>query len=175
MERSTILKSIRDAIKCGDVSEVRRLIGLQPDLLEETTVFGTWLHAAASAGNLEIVRQLNQLGLDLNKRGGVSGGTAINEAAEEGHLAVVEYLLDHGAELSVDEPERNPLFAAIHGGHTAVAKLLIDRGIDTTIKYTGDSMKEMDALAYAREWGRKDIAALLCPKTQSCSQGSNDH
>ena len=33
--------------------------------------------------------------------------------------------------------------------------------IDTQVKYTGDSMKGMDALAFAREWGRTDIAELL--------------
>ena len=59
------------------------------------------------------------------------------------------------------EPERNPLFGAIYGGHTAIAKLLIDSGIDTTVKYSGESMHEMDALAFAHEWGRSDIAELL--------------
>ncbi len=73
----------------------------------------------------------------------------------------MRYLLSEGATIDVSQPERNPLFGAIYGGHTAVAKLLIDKGIDTHVKYTGGSMKEMDALAFAKEWGRNDIVDLL--------------
>lgn len=56
---------------------------------------------------------------------------------------------------------RNPLFGAIHGGHTDVAKLLIESGIDTAANYTGENMTNMDALAFAKEWGRSEIVALL--------------
>ena len=61
----------------------------------------------------------------------------------------------------VSEPTRNPLFGAIHGGHTAIAKLLIDNGIDTSVSYTGENMTGIDAMAFAREWGRSDIVELL--------------
>ena len=74
---------------------------------------------------------------------------------------MVKYLLSCGAEMDVSEPERNPLFGAIYGGHADIAKLLIESGIDTRVKYTGESMKNMDALAFAHERGQKDIAALL--------------
>jgi hypothetical protein len=29
------------------------------------------------------------------------------------------------------------------------------------VKYTGQSMKNMDAIAFCEEWGRKDIADLI--------------
>lgn len=63
--------------------------------------------------------------------------------------------------MDVSDPERNPLFGAIYGGHIEIVRLLIDQGIDTHVKYTGKSMKNMDALAFARERGQMDIAALL--------------
>ena len=73
--------------------------------------------------------------------------------------------------LDVSEPERNPLFGAILKGHTGIAKLLVDRGIDINVQYTGESMKDMDALAFAREWGRSDIAEYLLAHGAVASEG----
>jgi uncharacterized protein len=88
----------------------------------------------------------------------------VDHAASHGHIEVVQYLLGQGAQLDTSEPERNPLFSAIYGGHTAVAEVLIDHGIDTTIKYSGEHMQDMDALAFAREWGRTEIVERLTAK-----------
>ncbi len=76
-------------------------------------------------------------------------------------MDVVRVLLELGAKFDVSEPERNPLFGAIYGGHAQVAKLLIDSGIDTTVKYSGKNMTNMDALAFARQFGRAEIVQLL--------------
>jgi uncharacterized protein len=125
------------------------------------TVFGTWLHFAASKGRLEIVKQLLAMGCPINGRSGVHDSAPIHLAASGGHYEIVNFLLDSGASLDVSEPERNPLFGAIYGGHTTVAKLLIERGIDTRPSYTGENMTNMDALAFAKEWGRSEIVELL--------------
>jgi ankyrin repeat protein len=125
------------------------------------TPFGTWLHAAADFGNLTLAQRLVDLGADVNQRSGTFGGAAINLAAAKGHAAVVCYLMSKGAELDVGEPERNPLFSAIYGGHLEIVRLLIEAGIDWRVKYTGENMKGMDALAFARERGQSDIAAYL--------------
>jgi ankyrin repeat protein len=156
-----IMKEVRPAIRAGDTERALGILGADKARLEMMTPFGTWLHVAAAFGRLEIVRSLVAMGADIERRGGTFGGSPINNAASNGHLEVVEFLLGCGASLDVSEPERNPLFSAIQGGHTAVARILIDRGIDTQIAYTGPSMKNMTALAFAHEWGRKDIAALL--------------
>ncbi len=125
------------------------------------TPFGSWLHVAADFGNLELVKALVALGADVNQRGGTFGGTPINLAASKGHKEVLEFLLGCGAELDESEPERNPLFSAIYGGHIEIVRLLLDAGINHRISYTGESMKNMDALAFARERGQSDIAAFL--------------
>jgi hypothetical protein len=161
MDEKQVAKEIRTAIKQGDADKVMSLIGSDKARLQMMTVFGTWLHVAASLGKLEIVKRLVELGADVNARGGIAGGTPLHEAASDGHLDIVRYLLSQRAEMDVSEPERNPLFGAIHGGHTVIAKLLIDSGIDTHVKYSGERMKDMDALAFAREWGREEIIALL--------------
>jgi uncharacterized protein len=53
------------------------------------------------------------------------------------------------------------LFSAIHNGHTEIAKILINAGIDTKIKYTGQSMKNMGALEFARERGHPDTIKYI--------------
>lgn len=155
-------KEIRTAIKQDDVERVVKLIGSDPELLHLVMEpFGTWLHVAATYGKLEIVKKLIDLGIDINRCGGVYGGGALNEAASEGHPDVVNYLLSCGAEMDISNPVKNPLFGAIQGGHVDVVKILIANGIDIRVKYSGESMKNMDSVAFAHEQGQKEIANLL--------------
>lgn len=154
-------KAIRKAIKSGDVEQVRSLLSSNEGALEMNTPFGPWLHVAASFGQLEVVKLLLEMDADIHAVGGVFNGTALNCAASDGNYEVVEFLLDRGAEMDVSAPERNPLFGAIIDDYAAVAKLLIDRGIDTTVKYTGESMRDMDALAFAEEQGAAKCVKLL--------------
>lgn len=159
-------KEIRGAIQKRNLEAVAKLIGEDRDILTMMTPFGTWLHVAASAGALEVARLLVELGIDVNARGGTFNSNALNNAASSGDIEMVKYLLSCGADLDVSEPERNPLFGAIYGGHIDVAKYLIDSGIDIHVRYTGGSMTNMDALAFAIERGEKQIAALLEQKQQ---------
>ncbi len=66
-----------------------------------------------------------------------------------------------GAELDISDPIRNALFGAISNGYPDIAELLIESGIDVSVKYTGESMKAMDALAFARKQGQTEIVKLL--------------
>jgi len=73
----------------------------------------------------------------------------------------VQKLLEAGASLDTSEPERNPLFSAIYGGHIELVKLLVKSGIDYRVFYTGEYMKEMDAIAFAQERGQTEIGSYL--------------
>lgn len=161
MDNKQVAIEIRSAIKKGETEKVAELIGTNTELLNLMTPFGTWLHVAASRGELNIVEKLVELGANINILGGVYGGGALNEAASAGHLEIVNYLLSCGADMDISEPERNPLFGAISNGHVDIAKRLIESGIDTGVKYSGESMKGMDALAFAREQEQEEIARLL--------------
>ena len=176
MDSKLVAKEIRLAIKKGDVERVVELIGSDTELLNLMTPFGTWLHVAASRGELNIVKKLIELGLNINIPGGVYDGGALNEAASGGHIDVVRYILSHGSNLDLSEPEKNPLFGAISNGHVDIAKLLIDSGIDIGVKYTGESMKLMDALAFAREQSQEDIVKLLENQVgQTFTDNNQDH
>ncbi|MEK5195121.1 suppressor of fused domain protein [Bacillus sp. FSL M7-0884] len=162
MQNIQLAKEIRTAIKQNNVKGVVELIGSDTELLNMSMrPFGTFLHVAATHGKLEIVKRLIELGADINKRGDVYGGGALNQAASKGQFEIVRYLLTCGAEMDTSEPERNPLFGAIQGGYIDIVKLLIENGIDIHVKYTGEYMKNMNALAFAHEQGQIEIANLL--------------
>lgn len=55
MDKKSVNKAIRNAIKLCDINEVKHLIGDDKEILSTMTSFGTWLHVAAKKGHLEIV------------------------------------------------------------------------------------------------------------------------
>jgi len=166
MSENDVLMPIHRAIKQGDLPEVTRLIAGDKSRLCMWTPFGTWLHDAASHGRLDIVRWLLSQGMDINAYNDRNERTPVCDAAAEGHVDIVKSLIESGATLDVSDSVRNPLLAAIVGGlsdsHTVVARVLIESGIDTTIRYP--NLDNMDAMEYAREWGRSDIVKLLKAK-----------
>ena len=161
MEAVALQKRIRDAIKSGDDSGAITLLTQNPDQLVAVTVFGTWMHVAATHGRMRVLEHLVRAGADVNARGGILGGTALNEAASYGHLPIVQYLLSVGAKMETREPQGNPLFSATHGGHADIVRLLLQCGLDPSIRYTGPTMRDMDATAFARERGQTEIVRIL--------------
>ncbi|EJR90506.1 ankyrin repeat domain-containing protein [Bacillus cereus] len=128
------------------------------------TLFGTWLHVAAKKGYFGIVEYLVHKGIDVNTKGDIFDDSPLRVAAGEGDLEIVKYLIETGAELDVSLANRNPLFGAIYGGHKEVVEFLVEKGIDISIRYTGESIKNLDAYEYAREFGQTEIAEYLKQK-----------
>jgi ankyrin repeat protein len=161
MTETELKQMMYTSIHQGDSNKVESLIKEHPDIIKLTTPLGTWLHIAASIGNIPVVEFLLLSGLDINTNGGILGGSAINDAASNGQLEMVKFLLSRGAILDTSDPCRNPLFSAINTGHAGVAQFLIKNGIDTTVKYNGEFMKNVDALAYAKERNMVAVMNLL--------------
>jgi uncharacterized protein len=169
-----LIKSIRTAIKDGDLARFSALIDAHPEALRISTVFGTWMHVAATHGELKIVAEMVKRGMDVNATGGVAGATALHSAVRHKQHEIVKYLLDIGADMDVSEPHRNPLFAAISENDLEAARLLIEHGIDPKVRYTGDSMKDMDALAFAKERGALDFVKFLQSLDQHSSRARSN-
>jgi ankyrin repeat protein len=154
-------KELYDAVKLGDTNKINELLNIDPGIVNAATPFGPMLHVAVIAGKNDVIDQLIEAGADINARGGVLNGSALNEAVSEGNLQIAQHLLSKGAKIDSSEPEQNPLFSAIYKGNIEIVKLLLDHGADPSIKYTGESMKDMDAIAFAIERGQQQIADFL--------------
>jgi len=154
-------KKLRAAIKADDVDRVVPLLADRRDILDVDTPFGTLLQIAARAGSLEVTRKLVEMGADIDKRGGALDAGPLTHAVSSGQIEIVRYLLSQGASSDLSEPYRNPLFSAIYNDRLILAKLLIEHGIDYSIRYSGEIMKETDALAHAEGLGRTEIAEFL--------------
>ncbi len=159
------IKKIYDLIKSGDIEQVKKkLIITDMSILDFITPFGTWLHVAARAGRLDMIKFLVESGMNINLNEGVPKSAPIAHAASEGYLEIVDYLFSKGAKLDVSDPNRNALFSAIYGGHIDIVRYLVQNGIDITIKYTGDTMKDMGAYEFAIERGQTEIADYIKEK-----------
>lgn len=79
-------------------------------------------------------------------------------AAESGHEAVVQLLLQKGADIEVtDDSGQTPLFQAAENGHEAVVRLLLKKGAD--IEATDDS--DQTALLRAAKNGHEAVVQVL--------------
>jgi hypothetical protein len=107
---------------------------------EPRSIPGT-LHEDADAarpdGDAEMVS--NQLAANLDPDAlDKQGGTLLNRAVEGGNLAVIEAVLDAGAEVNTPGKDgRRPLGIAVAAGREDVVALLIERGADPTLVDVG--------------------------------------
>lgn len=166
----------------GNLAQVKLALHCDSPLSKRTDIFlhGTWLNKAASYGQFEILKYLLGIGLDPDMKDNRYGRRPINEASTKGHLEIVRFLLERRVKLDTHASIANPLFGCIagyagdqhpvHGSDTPpenyleIAKLLLDHGIDYDVRYNTETMKNMDAMAFACMWGRQDIAQLIAER-----------
>jgi ankyrin repeat protein len=154
---------ISAAIRDKNLSALQQIMASEPRQISAFTPFagGTWLHFAAREGNEEAVSYLLSRGMDVNVGDAREGRGALCDACLGGHANVTALLLRSGALIDTSDPVKDPLFSSIIGRSVECAKLLLDAGVDTTIAYSGGSMKQMTALAFAIERGEIEIATMI--------------
>lgn len=162
-----IIKSMRQAIKQGDLVSVKKMLEDDKELIDAITPFGTWLQVASTQGKLDIVKYLLECGMDVNRSGGMSDGGPIKSAAFKGYLDIVKLLYENGAVLEVSEATKNPLFAAIYNGHIDVVRFLVENGIELEVYYAMGDLEKVDAYEYARQYGQTEIANYLKEKMET--------
>lgn len=98
------------------------------------------LEAAAGVGRLDVVAEFFDAAGQLKKPATRTQlGAALNWASEYGHAAVIDYLIDRGADPADPVNGMYALHMAILGGHLDTIRLLIVRGapLETRNQYGG--------------------------------------
>jgi len=114
---------------------------------------------AAVFGHLEVARHLASRGADINAVStNGTGYTALTGAVASGHTAIVEWLLEHGANPNYRYAAGySPLLTAAANGHLEIVKLLLAHGADAgAITNDGKS-----GAALATERKHPEVAAFL--------------
>ncbi|XVF55350.1 hypothetical protein PTKIN_Ptkin06aG0030300 [Pterospermum kingtungense] len=143
----------------AEVAEIRLAIVNEVNELGETSLF-----TAAEKGHLDVVKELLQYttkeGIALKNK---SGFDPLHIAANQGHQAIVQVLLEHDPGLSktVGQANATPLVSAATKGHTAVVYELLrkDPSLLEISKANGKN-----PLHFAARQGHADIVKALLDK-----------
>lgn len=159
----TPIALIWKSIAAGDTARVTKLLVDYPFLIDARIPFGggTFLHLAASKQSPKLVEALVMAGFNIDAPSSLDGHTALMVACSYGNHHVAKYLLDHGAKIDVGDPSRNALFGAVIGRSIEAVEMLLEHQIDVEVRYTGASMKDVDAISFALERGERAIAARI--------------
>ena len=146
----------------------------------------------AQNGDLDVVRLFIEAGMDVNVQpysssvahiaetepdgslvavwfpqpGDEDNNTALMKAAGQGHIEVVRFLVEQGADLNIrNRQEQNALMLAAAGGYLAVATFLIDSGVYVSPPLALLHYYYNDGPQIALEWaaynGHLDMVRLL--------------
>ena len=112
------------------------------------------LMLAALHGLLAECQGLIERGADVNK----PGWAPLHYAATNGHLAVMQLLIDENAYLDAESPNGStPLMMAAHYGTPSAVKLLLESGADPTLK----NNLGLSAIDFAHQANRLESAAII--------------
>ena len=112
------------------------------------------LKNAAKRGQLELVKQLVlQQCADVNK-GNVNLWTPLMQACQEGHVEIVHFLIEHGANVNLCTIfHHTALMANAWAGNSTITNLLV--------KTSSKAQEDWMALHFAATYGHADVAMCL--------------
>jgi len=123
------------------------------------------LMMAAFKGYLDLAQELIKKGADVNK----PGWTPLHYAATNGHLKMMDLLLEEHAFIDAQSPNgTTPLMMAASYGAPEAVKLLIEAGADMRMR----NQQGLTALDFARRAERPDAVELITTGLKYTAPGS---
>jgi ankyrin repeat protein len=142
-----------EAAKAGWLPEIRRYIGMEPDLLETFSDDGfTPLSLACSQGHYTIVKYLLEMGASPNTRvKNETNATPLHLAVQEDHYPVAKLLIGHGADVNAKQKgDITPLHDAAKNGNLNMVYLLVNHHASVKAK-DADGNKPLDKANKAKK------------------------
>jgi uncharacterized protein len=153
------MNGVLEDVERGDLASVQTRIGADRSLLNARGAvrpFYTALVCAADHGHLHIARYLVGEGAQVNKE---DGSTALRLACARGHQAMMELLLEAGADaVTPNEFLHTPLMCAATRGHVGIIRALLAHGCGD-IDARGNGGRT--ALGWACQYGGMNAVLVL--------------
>ncbi|XP_046548423.1 protein fem-1 homolog A-like [Haliotis rubra] len=143
----------------GHKDVVEFLVELGADLSLVYEGGSSVLHLACFGGHLEVAKYIVSKGkVNINSRGWKKK-TPVMVAAANGHKDVVEFLVEHGADLSrVYGGGSSTLHLASFGGHLDVVRYIVAQN---KVNINSRGWKKKTPVMVAAEMGEKDVVEFL--------------
>jgi cytohesin len=143
----------------SDAQMAQRLIAAGADVTIIDKGGNNLLHHAVDGGNPDLLALLlEQEGININLARDVYGSTPLIMAARDNNVAMVEQLINAGADLEIgDDWGDTPVNIAAYRGSLEALQLLIERGAAIEVVNTNGNT----ALDHARNQSHEEIEAFL--------------
>lgn len=152
-------RDVHDAIRADDWEKFVDFLSRCPRLATSDYKGNTVACFASSKGKLRYLKELVSRGADVNFQS-VVDGSPLQAAANEGHLEVIFFLMDNGAQIDDSQAEFNPLFNAIWSQDLEVVKAITAK-CDPKSVYVSQDGVERCALDFAMELDSQEIVDYL--------------
>ncbi len=160
VQRAKKTKSLFEAVKKGDIEQVKKFIAAGADVNARGNQSLTPLHFAAKGGHEEIARLLIAEGANVNVKMVDDSWTLLLTAAKNGHTKLVKLLLEKGAKVDVgDDYGYTPLYYSIWSEDEEAVRMLIAAGADVNRRVNEED--EYNAFFYAVWMGDAGIVKAL--------------
>ena len=138
----------------------------RPDEIQSADSWGyTPLAWACDHGDISTVDRLRKAGADVNKAGALGGPTALWAASFCGHMEIIQYLLEHGADVNASNVDRgSSLYVAASGCFPEVVRELLLHKANPNLS-GGSHVRPLNVAAYS---GYTEIVQILLEHGVDC-------
>jgi ankyrin repeat protein len=130
--RGSTLQTLRFAAGCGSVRLFNKVSETGKDLFAKESVNKGTMRNAIAGGSTEIVNLLLAKNIPVSHDANIYGWTPLHYAAANGHLAMVELLVEKGADINKRTPSgKSPYNLADESGNKDMTQKIIKLGGNT--------------------------------------------